>query len=119
MTDNSASAASYYAISIAVSGLDIQAYLAQGIEDIIEEKEDFAFGHLGDVIHAFTGIVPDACILIGETSQDRRNNLLQILGYFLLHVAFSSCLFRRGGLLRTEPRAMEAAARPINPPFRA
>ena len=76
MTDNSASAASYYAVNIAVSGLVIQAYLAQGIEDIVEEKEDFAFGHFGDIIHAFAGIVPDACILIGETSQDRRNNLL-------------------------------------------
>ena len=61
-----------------------QPYLAQGIEHIVEEKQDLAFRNLCDVIHAFAGIISDSCILIRETCQHRRNDLFQVLRNLLL-----------------------------------
>lgn len=87
LTESSASAASYDVVSAAASILGLQWYLAQGIEDVVEEKQDLAFGNLGDVIHAFAGIVSDACILVGEACQHGRNDLFQILGNLVLDLA--------------------------------
>lgn len=44
------------------------AYLAEGIEDVIEINEDFALCDLGNVIHGLAGIVSDSCILVCEAS---------------------------------------------------
>lgn len=59
-------------------------YLAERIEYIVEEEQDFAFRNLGDIIHALASIISDPCILIGKTGEHRRNDLFQILGNLLL-----------------------------------
>ena len=41
-------------------------YLAQCVEDIVEEEKDFAFGHFGNVIHSFASIVANTSILVSE-----------------------------------------------------
>ena len=62
----------------------VESYLAKSIEDVVEEDQDFTFGHLGNVVHAFAGIISYPGVLIGEACQHRRYNLLQVSSDFIL-----------------------------------
>ena len=53
-------------------------YLAEGIEDVVKVDKDLTLGYFGDVIHGLAGIVPYASILVGETSQNRRDDNLEV-----------------------------------------
>lgn len=53
-------------------------HLAESIEDAVEEDEDVAAGHLGDVVHGLARKVPHAWIRIGETRQNGRHQLCQV-----------------------------------------
>lgn len=54
------------------------AHLAESIEDAVEEDEDVAAGHLGDVVHGLTRKVPHAGVRIGKAGQDGRHQLCQV-----------------------------------------
>lgn len=54
--------------------------LAKCVENVIKVGQNLAFGYLGDIVHTFARIIPYSGILIGETSQDWRHNLVQIAG---------------------------------------
>lgn len=41
-------------------------HLAQSVEHIVEEEQYLPFRYLGDVVQAFTGVVPDPRILVVE-----------------------------------------------------
>lgn len=62
----------------------MESYLAQGIEHVVEKRQDLAFGNLGNIVHAFARIVSNPCILIGEAGKHRGNNLFQVFGNFVL-----------------------------------
>jgi hypothetical protein len=68
-------------------------YLAEGIEDMVEINQDFAFGNLCDVVHSLTGIVTDPSILIREACKHRRDNSFKVFRQFLggKYVGMCSC----------------------------
>lgn len=75
LTDSSVSAASYDEVSRRLKRRYVcDVYLAQGIKDVVEVYEDFSFGDLCDIVHAFTSIVSHTGILIGEAGENWRND---------------------------------------------
>lgn len=54
------------------------AYLAEGVEDVVEIDQDLALGDLGYVVHGLAGIVPDAGILVSEAGEHRRHDELKV-----------------------------------------
>lgn len=105
-------------VSRMTSGAAQLAYLAQGVENVVEEDQNLAFGHLGNIVHGLAGVVSHASILIGEACEDWWHYHMQIAGNFVLEERPSDASIDRS-LGLTEPRAIEAAARPISPPLRA
>lgn len=91
-------------------------YLAESIEDLIEVDENLALCNFGDVVHALAGVVSNTRILIAKACEDWRHDFLEVPSYFLLHHQRNSALAL---IVRTGPRAMDAAASPMRPPFRA
>lgn len=87
LTDNSESAASFSPRQLYVDTfLSFPTYLAKSIEDIVEKEQNLPFCYFSNVVHAFACVVSHACILIGETSQDGRNDLLKVLSDVLLYL---------------------------------
>lgn len=64
----------------------LESYLAKCIKDVVEEDQDFTFGHLGNIVHAFAGIISYPGVLIGEARQHRRYDLLQVSSDFILEI---------------------------------
>ena len=46
------------------------AYLAEGVEDVVEINQNLAFCDLGYVVHGLAGIVSDPSILVGEACEN-------------------------------------------------
>lgn len=53
-------------------------YAAQAFEYLVEEGEDAATGHLGNVVHRFTGVVPNPAVLVSKAIEHRRHQLVQV-----------------------------------------
>ena len=92
-------------------------YLAQSVKDLIEVNQYLSLCNLCDVIHALTCVVSDACILIREAGKHWGDYFFEISGHFLKQG--QSVAVKGLDTARTGPRAMEAAARPMRPPFLA
>ena len=56
--------------------------------------------------------------MVGEAGEDRRDDFFEIAGYLLKYV-LAVPIEKWRHLVRTGPRAIEAAAKPIRPPFLA
>ena len=54
------------------------AYLAKGVENVVEVDQDLAFSNLGYVVHGLAGVVPDAGILVSEAGEDGWYDKLKI-----------------------------------------
>lgn len=66
-----------------VGGRQETAYLAQGIKDMVKILEYLSLGDFGNVVHGLACIVPNSCILVGEASQHRGDDDLEITREFL------------------------------------
>lgn len=93
------------------------AHFAQRIKDVVEVGQDFTLRHLGDIVHAFAGIIADSGILICEAGQNRRHNFIQVPRKLLSFPLAKPSDYVQTS--RTGPNAMAAAANPISPPFLA
>jgi hypothetical protein len=116
LTDSSESAASYSQVSHARVPW-YSTHLAECIEDLVKVDEDLAFRDLGNVVHALARIVSNPRILIGEACEDGGYDFFEVARDFLQHPSAQSGAPRAA--MHTGPKAIEAAASPMSPPFLA
>lgn len=50
------------------------AYLAKGVENVVEVDQDLALCDLGNVVHGLAGVITNTRILVGEAGEYRRYN---------------------------------------------
>jgi hypothetical protein len=67
------------------------AYLAEGIEYVVEIYQNLPFCYLCNVVHGLACVITNPCVLVSEAGQDWRNDLLQVSREFLQRVSHSVC----------------------------
>lgn len=118
LTDNSESAESYLLLAQGDCAVGLNLYLAKRIKYQIEINKHFTLRHFGDIVHSLTGIISYSSILISEASKHRWYYLIQMPCNLILRKSAQVNMSREANIL-TEPSAIDAAASPIRPPFRA
>ena len=61
----------------------VEAYLAEGIEYVVEIFQDLPLSDLGNIVHRLASVVADTSILVGKASQHRGDYSLKISGQLL------------------------------------
>ena len=59
-------------------------YLAESVENVVEEEQNLSFRNLGYVVHALTGVVTDSSVLIRKAGKNWWYDSLQIASNIIL-----------------------------------